>query len=54
MMVFALSYAFYFAIFCYCLGIYSFLMRDRNGIDLHGRGYGEQLVEVEGKEAVFD
>lgn len=45
---------FYFVIFYYCLlEADCFLVRDRKGVDLDGRGYGEELGEAEGGETVI-
>jgi hypothetical protein len=37
---------------CYNLETYSFLMRDRRGLDLVGKGGGKELGGVEGGETV--
>ena len=37
---------------CYLLEACSFLVRHRKGVDLDGRGSGEELGEIEGGETV--
>lgn len=45
---------FYFVLCgCYLLDAYCFLMRDREGVDLDGRGCGEALGGVERGEIVI-
>ena len=45
---------FYFVMFgCYLLGACSFLMRDRKGVDLEGKGGGEELGGINGGKTVI-
>lgn len=47
-MVFILSYIFHFVIFCYyLLKVYSFLVKDRKGVDPNGKGCEEEWEGVQ-------
>ena len=39
--------------YCFLLDTCSFLMGDRKGVDLNGRGCGKELEGEEGQETVF-
>lgn len=54
MVVLVSSYIFYFVMFGYhLLEAFSFLMRDRNGLDPEGKKYEEELEGVDGEKTMI-